>query len=386
MTVRLGPGQPARKFRRHLRCSSTSWSGPGCRSHDRFTACAGAGIKAAQGFLGAVVPRLTYALPEKGMGARAAALQAATLSSLVGALQEALAAAEQAHGSDAATAGKLRVAALASLLMQLGWLLEEEPEQAQDPNEDAAVPDEEGFDGFAEADTEPAADDAAACTARGSGHLAAQGTGGAAAAEHAAPADAPAQSEGRPAASKGDAARSGCAEREAVEAEASGHAPAVREQCLLALELCCACSSLPAAQAAALQAARAALQGGSSREAGAKSGAWGRACAARLIPVAAAEVHALMRSGGAALLDGEGLQARACSGSADGAPRRIGERVYCRPQAGGCRAQAQPLRDSGCGLATGELVIRTCLQPPTFGAWASCFLSATADVHGSLGA
>ena len=84
------------------------------------------------------------------------------------------------------------------------------------------------------------------------------------------------------------------------------------------LEACCACSSMRAAQAAALQAVRAGLQGaaaaGTSASgadegvAGGRHHLWAEACALRAIPVPAAEVHALMRSGGAADLDADALQ------------------------------------------------------------------------------
>ena len=81
------------------------------------------------------------------------------------------------------------------------------------------------------------------------------------------------------------------------------------------LEACCACSAVRAAQVAALQAVRAGLQGAVTSSSGAEDGAaggrqrrWAEACALRTIPAAAAEVHALMRSGGAADLDAEALQ------------------------------------------------------------------------------
>ena len=92
---------------------------------------------------------------------------------------------------------------------------------------------------------------------------------------------------------------------------------------LQVLEACCACSAARAAQVAALQAVRAGLQGAVlpfTNSSGADDGAaggrqrrWAEACALRTIPAAAAEVHALMRSGGAADLDADALQVGALS-------------------------------------------------------------------------
>ncbi|EIE19890.1 hypothetical protein COCSUDRAFT_58126 [Coccomyxa subellipsoidea C-169] len=86
---------------------------------------------------------------------------------------------------------------------------------------------------------------------------------------------------------------------------------AARERCLKVLDACCSCNAQPSLQSAALQAVRGALQrsqaGGvaSSAQMGTPQASWAWDCAARALPAAAADVHALMRGGDAGLGAGE---------------------------------------------------------------------------------